>query len=95
MILTHLPKSLKWIYEAGLLFPYYVLVIILLLLADDSNTIKAILTRLTRRSTFPNIILRGHSIGGSDDIHELHTQKRLSKMLEEAGVVQQNDGYGQ
>jgi len=63
-------------------------------LRDDSNAIKAILTRLTRRSTFPNIIVRGRSIGGSDDIHELHTQKLLGKLLEEAGVVQQTDGAG-
>jgi len=60
---------------------------ILALLTDDSNTIKAILTRLTHRSTFPNIIVRGRSIGGSDDIHELHTQKILGKFLDEAGVA--------
>lgn len=59
-------------------------------LRDDSNTIKAILTRLTRLSTFPNIVVRGRSIGGSDDIHELHAQKLLGKLLQEAGVL--NDG---
>jgi hypothetical protein len=75
--------------------PFYVSIFILPLLADDSNTIKAILTRLTGQSTFPNVMVRGHSIGGSDDIHELHAQKLLSKQLEEAGVVQRNDGFGQ
>jgi glutaredoxin len=66
----------------------------LTILTDDSNTIKAILTRLTRRSTFPNIIVRGRSIGGSDDIHELHAQKTFRKLLEEAGAVPQNDSAG-
>jgi len=30
--------------------------------ADDGDFIKAVLTRLTERSTFPNVILRGKSI---------------------------------
>ncbi|KAF9270095.1 thioredoxin-like protein [Marasmius fiardii PR-910] len=55
-------------------------------LRDDSTQIKAILTRLTQRQTFPNVIVKGKSIGGSDDIHHLHTEKDLKRIFEKAGV---------
>ena len=45
--------------------------------ADDGDFIKAVLTRLTGRSTFPNVILRGKSIGGSDDLAAMHEDGRL------------------
>ncbi|KDR75122.1 hypothetical protein GALMADRAFT_249035 [Galerina marginata CBS 339.88] len=54
---------------------------------DDGNVIKHLLTRLTHHSTFPNILLRGKSIGGSDSLQELHGNKSLRKLLEEAGAT--------
>lgn len=54
--------------------------------------IKHILTRLTHRSTFPNIIIRGKSIGGSDDLNKLHTNKTLVEMIEQAGATPRSDG---
>ncbi|PFH51917.1 hypothetical protein AMATHDRAFT_2625 [Amanita thiersii Skay4041] len=56
-------------------------------LRDDSNVIKALLTRLTKHSTFPNILVLGKSIGGSDDLANLHASQRLEKILQEAGAV--------
>ncbi|THH09553.1 hypothetical protein EW146_g8654 [Bondarzewia mesenterica] len=55
-------------------------------LRDDGDLIKAILTRLTSRSTFPNAILLGKSIGGSDDLHHLHRTGQLKPLLEKAGL---------
>ncbi|KAF7322089.1 Glutaredoxin domain protein [Mycena kentingensis (nom. inval.)] len=57
-------------------------------LRDDAEHIKTLLTRLTSHSTFPNVILLGTSLGGSDDVHALHNDgRRLKKMLERAGLV--------
>ncbi|KAJ4493860.1 hypothetical protein C8J55DRAFT_602382 [Lentinula edodes] len=53
---------------------------------EDAAQLKTVLTRLTRRSTFPNILLRGKSIGGSDDLHALHNANALRHMFQEAGV---------
>ncbi|KAL0571729.1 hypothetical protein V5O48_010237 [Marasmius crinis-equi] len=55
-------------------------------LRDDSVQVKAILNRLTDRATFPNVIVKGKSIGGSDDLHDLHGDKELKRILEKAGV---------
>ena len=52
----------------------------------DSPHIKTLLTRLTHHSTFPNVILRGHSLGGSDDLIRLHEEDQLRQVLEKAGV---------
>lgn len=63
-----------------------------LLLADyhtlsaDASHIKTLLTRLTHRSTFPNAILHGRSLGGSDDLVRLHEADQLRQVLEEGGV---------
>ncbi|TFK70592.1 thioredoxin-like protein [Pluteus cervinus] len=56
-------------------------------LRDDSAIIKALLTRLTTQSTFPNTFIKGKSIGGSSDLRTLHESKKLKKMLEDAGVT--------
>ncbi|KAF9478785.1 thioredoxin-like protein [Pholiota conissans] len=56
-------------------------------LRDDGNMIKHLLTRLTRHSTFPNILVGGKSIGGSDNLHALHADKSLKRLLGEAGAV--------
>jgi glutaredoxin-related protein len=55
-------------------------------LADDGDFIKTVLTRLTGHSTFPNVILRGKSIGGSDDIAVMHKDGRLRQLFEQAGL---------
>ncbi|KIK46706.1 hypothetical protein CY34DRAFT_42285, partial [Suillus luteus UH-Slu-Lm8-n1] len=56
-------------------------------LRDDWDFIKLILTRLTEHSTFPNIILNGQELGGSDDLHTLRAQGKLKKMFENAGMM--------
>ncbi|KAF8647116.1 hypothetical protein AX16_006948 [Volvariella volvacea WC 439] len=53
---------------------------------DDGHIIKSILTRLTNHSTFPNVIIKGRTIGGSDNLMELHTTHKLTKVLEKAGM---------
>ncbi len=58
---------------------------------DDGDLIKAILTRLTGRSTFPNVVLLGKSIGGSDQLSELHREGKLKALLEVAGLKVQAD----
>ncbi|EDR11931.1 glutaredoxin [Laccaria bicolor S238N-H82] len=58
---------------------------------DDNNVIKLLLSRLTHHSTFPNILIQGKSIGGSDDLIALHNDRTLAKMLERAGVTIQSD----
>ena len=45
------------------------------------------LTRLTGRATFPNVILYGESIGGSDDITAMHRDGRLRQLFENAGLT--------
>ncbi|KAH9971149.1 glutaredoxin, partial [Lactifluus volemus] len=55
-------------------------------LRDDGDFIKTVLTRLTGRSTFPNAILRGKSIGGSDEIVMMHKDRRLRQLFEDAGL---------
>jgi glutaredoxin 3 len=46
-----------------------------------------VLTRLTGHSTFPNVILHGESIGGSDDIAAMHMDGRLRQLFENAGLT--------
>ncbi|KIK68967.1 hypothetical protein GYMLUDRAFT_34997 [Collybiopsis luxurians FD-317 M1] len=55
-------------------------------LRQDAAQLKAILTRLTRRSTFPNVLLRGNSLGGSDDLHALHNANALRSTFLDAGI---------
>jgi len=54
--------------------------------ADDS-IVKQQLHRLTGRGTFPNVLIKGSSLGGSDELHALHASGALRKLLENAGVV--------
>ncbi|KAJ7028492.1 thioredoxin-like protein [Mycena alexandri] len=56
-------------------------------LRDDATQVKHVLTRLTRHATFPNVIIRGKSIGGSDQLQALHADKTLRRMLESAGMT--------
>jgi len=41
---------------------------------------------LTNHSTFPNIILRGRSIGGADDLKKLHDAGTLKELFEDNGL---------
>ncbi|KAF8417995.1 glutaredoxin [Boletus edulis BED1] len=63
-------------------------------LRADSAHIKTLLIRLTDRSTFPNVILHGRSIGGSDELIRLHEEGRLRQVLEKAGVKVRGAGEG-
>lgn len=56
-------------------------------LADDGDFLKVVLTRLTGRSTFPNVILHGKSIGGSDDIAAMHNDGQLRELFQNAGLM--------
>jgi glutaredoxin len=63
---------------------------------DDSDLLKIILHRLTARSTFPNVFVLGQSIGGSDDLHALHSEGKLKGILERARVkVNRDIGAGE
>ena len=42
--------------------------------------------RLTGHGTFPNVIVQRKSIGGSDDLAQLHGSGKLVKLLSAAGV---------
>ncbi|KAG5722182.1 Glutaredoxin-C6 [Termitomyces sp. T112] len=60
----------------------------------DDDIIKAILGRTTQHHTFPNILIRGKSIGGSDDLQALHAERTLTRVLEQAGASVRNSGTG-
>jgi len=55
-------------------------------LREDGDLLKVILTRLTKHSTFPNIILRGRSLGGADDLQALHDAEKLEELFEDNGL---------
>jgi glutaredoxin len=59
--------------------------------ADDGDLIKIILKRLTGRATFPNILIKGTSIGGFDDISDMDMEGKLKGVLEKAGVHVRGD----
>lgn len=56
-------------------------------LREDGDLLKVILTRLTKHSTFPNIILRGRPLGGADDLQTLHDAGKLEELFEENGMT--------
>ncbi|KAL4073829.1 thioredoxin-like protein [Scleroderma citrinum] len=55
-------------------------------LRADAPQIKTLLLRLTHHSTFPNVILNGRSLGGSDDIVRMHEEGELGEMLLAGGL---------
>jgi len=55
-------------------------------LREDGDLLKVILTRLTKHSTFPNVILRGRSLGGADDLQTLHDEGNLEELFEDNGL---------
>ncbi|EJD02673.1 thioredoxin-like protein [Fomitiporia mediterranea MF3/22] len=61
-------------------------------LRSDSDQLKAILTRLTSHSTFPNIFIDGESIGGFDDLSKLNKNGELVTLLSNAGVSSNVNG---
>ncbi|KAH9892691.1 hypothetical protein C8Q73DRAFT_68690 [Cubamyces lactineus] len=54
---------------------------------SDGPQIQTILSRVTGRSTVPNILLKGKSIGGSDELHRIHNEGQLKKLLEDNGFT--------
>ncbi|KAJ7502376.1 thioredoxin-like protein [Mycena galericulata] len=60
-------------------------------LRDDATQVKHVLTRLTQHATFPNVIIRGKSLGGSDQLQAHHGDKSLRRMLEGAGMSIRGD----
>ncbi|KAH7888887.1 thioredoxin-like protein [Phlebopus sp. FC_14] len=63
-------------------------------LRADTAHLKSLLTRLTQRSTFPNIILHGRSLGGSDELVRLHEDGLLGALFEKGGLRVGWDGEG-
>lgn len=61
-------------------------------LREDGMVLKTLLTRLTGHSTFPNIIVQGKSIGGSDNLSALHAQKELRAVIESTGAKVKGKG---
>ncbi|KAG8761030.1 hypothetical protein FRC14_000139 [Serendipita sp. 396] len=53
----------------------------------DMPKIKALLTRLTGQATYPNVVIGGKSIGGSDRLTILHESGALRKKLKAAGAL--------
>jgi glutaredoxin len=50
---------------------------------DDDYQVKMVLKEISGRETFPNIFLNGKSIGGSDNLEELHETGQLQLLLTE------------
>jgi len=63
-------------------------------LREDGDLIKLILGRLTTRTTFPNVILHGKSLGGSDDVQLLHDEGKLKSIFEQGGIHVKGDVKG-
>jgi len=53
---------------------------------SDKDLIKSLLGKFTSHSTFPNIVIRGKSFGGSDELQSLHDSGGLRKLLEKEGL---------
>ncbi|CEP18044.1 hypothetical protein [Parasitella parasitica] len=52
-------------------------------LRDDDYQVKMALNAISGRATFPNIFLNGQTIGGADDLEELHETGQLASLLRE------------
>ena len=48
---------------------------------DDDYAVKMTLKEISGRETFPNIFLNGKTLGGSDDLEELHISGKLETLL--------------
>jgi glutaredoxin-related protein len=56
------------------------------LVLEDNQEIKQLLARLTHHSTFPNILVNGRSIGGSETLAQLYSEKKLGPLFLKAGA---------
>ncbi|KAM0746294.1 glutaredoxin-domain-containing protein [Meredithblackwellia eburnea MCA 4105] len=57
-------------------------------LRPDGANLKALLTRKTHHSTFPNIVLGGRSIGGADDLEALERESSsFRELLKDSGIT--------
>lgn len=54
--------------------------------SEDGDILKRLLLRLTAHGTFPNVIVTGKSLGGSDDIRRLHEAGDLKDIFLRANV---------
>ncbi|KAJ2798462.1 hypothetical protein H4R21_003923 [Coemansia helicoidea] len=56
---------------------------------QDENplAVKSALARISARSTFPNVFVDGRSIGGSDDLAQLHESGELAALLHDRGLI--------
>ncbi|KAG2231691.1 hypothetical protein INT48_000431 [Thamnidium elegans] len=50
-------------------------------LRDDDYKVKMVLKEISARETFPNIFLHGKTLGGSDDLEELHETGTLKQLF--------------
>ncbi len=82
------PKIIEVDLRGKIHFHGYVLTVFhsFFFLSEDGPVIKEILTRLTHHSTFPNIIVKGKSIGGSDNLRDMHKQGALENIFLGAGA---------
>lgn len=52
----------------------------------DGDILKRLLLRLTAHGTFPNVVVKGKSLGGSDNIRHLHETGELKDIFLKANV---------
>jgi len=52
---------------------------------DLGSRLQSSLQKMTKRSTVPNILVNGKSLGGGDDVEALHNAETLIKRIEEMG----------
>lgn len=46
-----------------------------------------VLKEISARDTFPNIFLHGKTLGGGDDLEELHETGKLKQLLNENNLL--------
>ncbi|KAI8636350.1 thioredoxin-like protein [Parasitella parasitica] len=56
-------------------------------LRDDDYQVKMALNEISGRATFPNIFLNGQTIGGADDLEELHESGQLASLLRKSQLL--------
>ena len=52
---------------------------------ENGKELQDLLAEKTQRRTVPNVLVAGNSIGGGDDIQELHEEGQLASMIKEFG----------
>eukprot|EP01026_Neomeris_dumetosa_P016535 TRINITY_DN162770_c0_g1_i2.p2 TRINITY_DN162770_c0_g1~~TRINITY_DN162770_c0_g1_i2.p2 ORF type:complete len:117 (-),score=26.01 TRINITY_DN162770_c0_g1_i2:91-441(-) len=53
----------------------------------NGSAIQGAVAKRTGRRTVPNVIVGGKSIGGGDDVEDLHAKGKLDGILREAGAL--------